>query len=160
MSTAESTDPDLSCGGVLVDFDTETIAKERKINKQRMVDIKNKLMTEIYNLKQNFKDTLEASEKKMTAMFDGYMGNMLRESHETLAQMDFLKMNTLTDRITKLMNTLKASPLDQNATTSPPRKQQCLRGDRNASMDGVMQSSYPQPLLQLAPIARSQRERK
>jgi hypothetical protein len=53
-STAESTDPDLSCGGVLVDFDTE-MAKEREINEQRMVDIKNELMTEIYNRKQNSK---------------------------------------------------------------------------------------------------------
>jgi hypothetical protein len=49
-STAESTDPGLSCGG-LVDFDTE-MAKERAINEQRMVDIKNEFMTEIYNLKQ------------------------------------------------------------------------------------------------------------
>jgi hypothetical protein len=52
-SNAKSTDPDLLCGGVLVDFDTE-MAKEREINKQRMVDIKNELMMEIYNLKQNF----------------------------------------------------------------------------------------------------------
>jgi hypothetical protein len=53
------------------------MAKEREINKQRMVDIKNELMTEIYNLKQNFKDILEASKKKMMAIFDDYMGNML-----------------------------------------------------------------------------------
>ena len=63
-STTESTDPDLSCGGVLVDFDTE-MAKERAINEQRMVDIKNELMvTEIYNLKQNFNDTLERHPKR------------------------------------------------------------------------------------------------
>jgi hypothetical protein len=111
-------------GGVLVDFDTE-MAKERAINEQRMVDLKNELMTEIYNLKQQFKDTMEESEKKMTAMFDNYMGNMLGQSREMLAQMD-LKTNTLTDRIAKLMDTLQASPLDQNETTSPTRKQQCL----------------------------------
>jgi hypothetical protein len=95
------------------------MAKERRINEQEcMVDIKNEHMTEIYNLKQ--KGTLEASEKKMTAFFDGYMGSMLRESRETLAQMD-LKTNTLTDRISRmLMNTLEVSPRDQNATTSPP----------------------------------------
>jgi hypothetical protein len=62
----------------------------------------------------------------MTAMFDGYMGDMLRQSRETLAQMD-LKTNTLTDRITTLVNTLESSPLDQNDTTRPPSKQQRLR---------------------------------
>jgi hypothetical protein len=124
-------------GGVLEDFDTEEMAKERAINEQRMVDLKNELMTEIYNLKQQFKDIMEESEKNMTAMFDDYMGkNMLRQSRETLAQMD-LKTNTLTDRITKLMDTLQASPLDQNETTSPPRKQQRLRVTHVQPLTGV-----------------------
>jgi hypothetical protein len=35
-----------------------------------VVDLKNELMMEIYNLKQKFKDTMEASKKKMTAMFN------------------------------------------------------------------------------------------
>jgi hypothetical protein len=66
-----------------------------------------------------------------------YMGNMLRQSREMLAQMD-LKTNTLTDSITMtLMNTtLEASPLDQNDTTSPPRKQQHLCREEGNAIHG------------------------
>jgi hypothetical protein len=123
----------------LVDFDTK-VAKERALNEQeRMVDLKNELMTEIYNLKQKFR-TPWRHPKKMTAMFNAYMGDMLLvQSREMLSQMD-LKTTTLTDQITKLMTTLQVSPPDRKDTTSP--HQQRLREDGTA-MDGVMQSSSP-----------------
>jgi hypothetical protein len=91
-------------------------------------------------MEKEFNASIENSEKRMTAMFQMYMGDMIRQSDEALKMMA-LKSTEIAEKI-MTMTINNASPPGTN-TTSPPRKRQRLQDDGTAMVDVTQSTTLP-----------------